>query len=280
MAGRKTKSDKRYVVVTDLDGSLLDHFSYSWQAAQPAIDLLKRKNIPLVYCTSKTRVELSYLQHRMKINSPFISETGGAIWFDPRIVDPKPPGARLIDGLYAVVLGERYRKLRKVLTNYRREHKLELLGFGDIDDDYAAKLCDVPRRIGPMVKRRDFDEPFFFETPPPERVIAQMYRDMKKLGLNIIRGGRFYHLVGQTDKGRAITALRKWYDRQPGPPVTIIGLGDSPNDISLFRAADIPILVKRFDGRYEPRVRASIKTRLAGAIGPVGWNQAILKLLE
>ena len=52
-----------------------------------------------------------------------------------------------------------------------------------------------------------------------------------------------------------------------------------PNDISLFEAVDIPILVKRHDGRYDPRVRAAIKTKLAGDIGPRGWNRAILKLL-
>ena len=37
-----------HVVVTDLDGCLLDARTYEWAAALPALDTLKRRAIPLV----------------------------------------------------------------------------------------------------------------------------------------------------------------------------------------------------------------------------------------
>lgn len=35
-----------YLVFTDLDGTLLDHDTYSWEAARPALDRLKRQQVP------------------------------------------------------------------------------------------------------------------------------------------------------------------------------------------------------------------------------------------
>jgi len=273
------KADSNIIVVTDLDGSLLDHFSYSWEPAVPAINLLKRRRIPLIFCTSKTRAELVYLQDRMGIDSPFISETGGAIWFRPEVVKTQPPGARSLAGMYAFVLGRSYRELRSALVGYREKHDLDMTGFGDLEADRVAELCNVPLDVAELVLQRDFDEPFFFNTPPPPGILEKMHRDFARQQMRIIQGGRFYHLVGQSDKGRGIKRLREWYQESLEQPVTIIGLGDSPNDIALFEASDIPVLIKRHDGKYHPLVREKSKTRLAGEIGPVGWNRAILKLL-
>ncbi|MFQ5696467.1 MAG: mannosyl-3-phosphoglycerate phosphatase, partial [Terriglobia bacterium] len=48
----------RLIVFTDLDATLLDHQTYSWAAAEPALRRLRLLGIPLVFCTSKTRAEV------------------------------------------------------------------------------------------------------------------------------------------------------------------------------------------------------------------------------
>ncbi|MCK5421566.1 MAG: HAD-IIB family hydrolase, partial [Deltaproteobacteria bacterium] len=68
------------MVFTDLDGTLLEHETYSSEAAIPAINALKEKNIPLIFCTSKTRAEIEEIQFQLKNIHPFISENGGAIF--------------------------------------------------------------------------------------------------------------------------------------------------------------------------------------------------------
>ncbi|MEE8044743.1 MAG: HAD-IIB family hydrolase, partial [Thermodesulfobacteriota bacterium] len=71
---------KKYIVFTDLDGTLLDHRNYSFLQAIPALDLLKEKNIPLIICTSKTKSEIEHYRTTLQNNFPFISENGGAIY--------------------------------------------------------------------------------------------------------------------------------------------------------------------------------------------------------
>lgn len=75
--------DRRIVVFTDLDGTLLDHATYRFDAALPALRLLKARQIPLVVCSSKTASEIEALRNRLRLSHPFISENGGAI-FVPR----------------------------------------------------------------------------------------------------------------------------------------------------------------------------------------------------
>ncbi|WP_257266835.1 HAD hydrolase family protein [Endozoicomonas sp. ONNA2] len=66
----------RLLVFTDLDGSLLDHDHYGWAAAQPALELLGEREIPVVFNTGKTLEEVLVIQRQMGIDQPFITENG------------------------------------------------------------------------------------------------------------------------------------------------------------------------------------------------------------
>jgi mannosyl-3-phosphoglycerate phosphatase len=72
----------RYIVFTDLDGTLLNHDNYDYTDALPGISLLKKSGIPLVFCSSKTRQEQEMLRGALNITDPFIVEDGGAIFID------------------------------------------------------------------------------------------------------------------------------------------------------------------------------------------------------
>src|SRR4029434_2576627 len=67
------------LVITDLDGTLLDHETYSWEAAHAAVDQLRRRDIPLILCTSKTRAETEDWRKELGNEHPFIVENGGAL---------------------------------------------------------------------------------------------------------------------------------------------------------------------------------------------------------
>lgn len=68
-----------WVVFTDLDETLLDRETYSFEAARAALSELARRRIPIVFCTSKTSAESLELQSRMGIDEPFAYENGGGI---------------------------------------------------------------------------------------------------------------------------------------------------------------------------------------------------------
>lgn len=66
------------VVFSDLDGALLDHETYEFDAARPALDRLRRDGVPLVLCTSKTRAEVEPIERRSTIDTRSLSRTAAA----------------------------------------------------------------------------------------------------------------------------------------------------------------------------------------------------------
>ena len=84
------KKRTRILIYTDLDGTLLDHHTYSFQKALPALAEIKKRSVPLILCSSKTKGEIEEYQKKLKVRHPFISENGGAI-FIPRLEQPTLP---------------------------------------------------------------------------------------------------------------------------------------------------------------------------------------------
>ncbi|MHC4359172.1 MAG: HAD-IIB family hydrolase [Planctomycetota bacterium] len=66
--------------------------------------------------------------------------------------------------------------------------------------------------------------------------------------------------------------------RQYDEPFVTVGIGDSLNDLPMLESVDIAVLVKGPEGKHEQRVTVDGLIRTE-AIGPRGWNDAVLKII-
>lgn len=268
---------KNPVVFTDLDGTLLEHHTYSFEAALPALRLLREKGIPLIICSSKTRKEIERYRQKLDNHHPFISENGGGIfipenYFGFKIADM---GVKTEEGTeYQILrLGANYADLRKAILELRAEG-YNVRGFGDMRADELAGIAGLSLDEARMAMERDFDEPFIFEGDG--RDISRLIVAVSAKGFNLTRG-RFLHILGDSDKGRAVSVLIKLFRREMDEVVSI-ALGDSPNDIPMLEAVDYPVVVRKPDGKYDPDINVQGLARAEG-IGPEGWNKAVIDLL-
>ncbi|MFQ5918142.1 MAG: HAD hydrolase family protein, partial [Candidatus Binatia bacterium] len=62
------------IIITDLDGTLLNRQTYLLRDAALALDLIEARNIPLIFCSSKTRAEQEVYRKQLRIDHPFIVE--------------------------------------------------------------------------------------------------------------------------------------------------------------------------------------------------------------
>jgi mannosyl-3-phosphoglycerate phosphatase len=72
------------IFFTDLNGTLLDHYRYSFDAAQEVLKKINVDKISLIFCSSKTRAEIEMWQKKLGNHYPFISENGGAILYSKK----------------------------------------------------------------------------------------------------------------------------------------------------------------------------------------------------
>jgi mannosyl-3-phosphoglycerate phosphatase len=283
-----------YLVFTDLDGTLLDHDTYGWEAASPALTQCRERGVPIILVSSKTRAEMDNLRRRMGLSMPFISENGGGIFF-PREAFPLPPegGAPAGDppglrppagtgsaeglGLWVISLGVSYPQLVQALGAIRRELDWPLRGFSDMGIEEISRLTGLGSKEARLAAMREYDEPFILEGSVPKD-LTPLYRGAEERGLLITSGGRFYHLQGKNDKGVAMERLLGWY-RSDHKGVVTIALGDSPNDFAMLERADIPVLIR--SQRTFPDLKHRIPgLRISGQSGPAGWNSVVSRILS
>jgi len=262
------------IVVTDLDGCLLDERTYRYDAALPALRALAERAVPLVLCSSKTRAEMLPLARALPATGPFIVENGGAIVV-PGGHLPRLAGRRDSDGYRHVVLGTGREALVRVLAEMAEAAGARVRGFSSMSVADLVALTGLDPEVAAQALRREYDEPFVLESGEEKRLA----RGAAARGLRLTTGGRFHHLLGPVDKGRALQRLMALYAAE-GLRFSSVALGDSPNDLTMLQAADRPIVVPRPVGRPHPVLAAALPAaEVAPEPGPAGWNSAVLAVL-
>ena len=132
------------IIFTDLDGTLLDHHSYSFEAASEALAEIKSRDYPLVLISSKTAAEIQDIQQQLAIASPFISENGAAVyWYDK-------------GSLKSQVFAPTRKQLLATIHALRLEHDYQFVGFADCTTESIVGMTGLDlESAGRAANRRD-----------------------------------------------------------------------------------------------------------------------------
>ncbi|MDF1762654.1 MAG: HAD-IIB family hydrolase [Oleibacter sp.] len=248
------------VVMTDLDGTLLDHDTYSTVKAAPTLKRLHELRIPLIFNTSKTHAEVKTLKQDMDIRYPHVCENGSAIYLD----DYHKP----------VILGSKIKDIIKVLAQLRRDGFL-FRSFNDMPASEVTAITGLTLNKSTLAKARVATEPMLWQGNDAERV--QFQAALGDHDLKLLKGGRFWHVMGPTDKSEGVHFLRQHYQSLWQRSPIIIALGDGENDRAMLEAADFPIVIP---GKHATLTLKNTNTRTAIHHGPKGWHDELAPLIE
>jgi mannosyl-3-phosphoglycerate phosphatase len=269
----------RTLVFTDLDGTLLDQKSYSWAGASQALEQLRRQNIPLIFCTSKTQTEVKAIRRAIGNTHPFIVENGGAIIIPAGYFpDVAPFGTKA--KAFTMIIGRPYQELVRELRRLSQDTGIAVRGFHQMSDQELARETGLTVREAHMARQRETGEPFLFRDATAAEIRA-FSRKAQARGYSALRGGRFWHLSGGCDKGLALSVLIGFFRTAWQTRIITVALGDSGNDLPMFRLVDRPILIPKLDGSFASEViQAMPRIRRARKSGPEGWAAAVLDALR
>jgi mannosyl-3-phosphoglycerate phosphatase len=261
------------IVFTDLDGSLLDSETYSWEPARPALELLERLGVPWVLVSSKTLREMEQLREDMAHRHPFVVENGGAAFIPAGYFGAPVAGVERRDGYEVLEWGTPYPDLVRALRAAAAATQCPVTGFHEMTGQALSATTGLPPARAALALQRAYDEAF---SVPDRTKVRGLLDAIEGLRLRWTHGGRFYHICGNNDKATAVTALTRLFAKQHGS-VTTIGLGDSLNDLPLLRVVDIPVFIR---SRRPPSIHfRAIGAHYTRSAGPKGWNEAVTALL-
>lgn len=267
---------EKLIIFSDLDGTLLDHNTYSYEPAKPALELIALNEIPLILTSSKSMAEIVEIQQALGMSHPFIVENGGAICMPRGYFEPQK-NRTLIGNLEVEFLGPAYEEILQMLAEVRKQVGFRFKGFNDMPLETIVALTGLPPAKAEKAKSRLCSEPLVWEDTSEH--LQEFMGILEKKGLKLLKGGRFYHLMGNTDKGKATSHILDLFKiKFPNDQFQTIGIGDSPNDIDMLNEVNIPVLVQRPDGTY---IDVPFRKEVihADGKGPTGWNKAMMEIL-
>lgn len=258
----------RLLVFTDLDGTLLDHDTYRWQAAEPALERLRQANIPVVLNSSKTASEMRGIRAALNNHHPFIVENGAAV------VIPANCFGTVAEQV--VNFGASREQVLSVLSGLRSEG-YQFRGFADMSVDELRRLTGLSATSAEQAKDRQGTEPVLWEGSDEE--LSTFTEKLAAANLRLVQGGRFFHVMGDFDKADGVRFLLGKYREHYGQePLVTVALGDSPNDQRMLESVNIPVIIR---GVQSDLVQLTSERHAMRSLkpGPEGWNECVLNIL-
>lgn len=267
----------RWLVVTDMDGSLLNHHNYDYSAAVPLLEKLQQAQIPVILNTSKTYAELQQWVTELGISHPFIVENGSAIfvpksYFPQSYIDQYLADAQIHDDYLVLAIGEPIERL----NDFVKKINPPAINFTRCSVEQAIELTGLSEDNARLAQTRLFSVPLSFEHGEQEEKFT---RQARIAGFNCLKGGRFLHLQGYCNKGFSMQTLKQLYQGNHELAFGLIVLGDSNNDQAMLDHADVPVVVNS-PGSQTLKFKHPENVIFTKQPAPEGWVEGVTSAFQ
>ena len=262
-----------FILISDLDGTLLGHHNFDFGLIKSDIINLLDSGHLLVLASSKTKAEIESFCQELGRSVPFIYENGAGV-----------ENFSLISGCETPLnIHQNPKAIRTdaLLTIWERHIPLDLKSrcyfVKDMDRGAQQACLGLGTTALDRAMKRGFSLPFTF---------SGFASDLQKLkylaanaGLSVQEGGRVFNLSGFHDKADYLPAIRKCVSKSKNTPV-VIGLGDSKNDIKMLKQADVSCVIPNENGYFLNLGNGNYPTIIAPRAAPLGWLDAVMEALS
>jgi len=250
------------------------------RGAEEALQELERRQVPLVFASRGTRMEVEFVRRKLDNRHPFITENGGGLFVPEGYFRQRIPESETIRHYHRISLARPYAKTCAALDEVAEEAGVEVVGFHNMSAREVAENYGLPPRMAELARLREYDEPFFFagEEAAASRRLAEAARAS---GWQITRSERFWLFSSGADVKAAVDRLMELFRTARHARVRSVAIGWNRHQLALLSAAGRAILLPAPDGAYDEELAERLPAaRRAGAPGPAGWNAAVMELLE
>ncbi|MEI6897764.1 MAG: HAD-IIB family hydrolase [Psychromonas sp.] len=269
--------NKKTLIFTDLDGTLLDHYTYQSDDAKETIVTLKQSDIAIIANSSKTLPEILAIRQQLNLPDPFIIENGAAVYIPVNYFNRQPTDTKLQGEFWVKEFTQQKEHWLSLLNQQAQRFSDAYQGFSQMDNKQLAKLTGLNLEQATRAKQRQYGEPVNWLGNA--QLKTEFIGMMRSLGANMLQGGRFLHISGFCDKGKAQHWLAEQYAKEtPQQKIISIALGDSENDIAMLEQATIAVLIRSPVHDF-PMLKRTLDIYHSRQYGPAGWAECLHEIL-
>ena len=268
---------KNILIVTDLDGTLLNFKNFEYKSILPFINTLNSKGAEIVISSSKCYKEIIHINNGLNLISPFIVENGSAIYFPKKTFSKKPKNSNIKDNYWQLTLGITIEEIsKKIKNNIFKEYLKYVLFLKNMTKLQQSYYTGLKSDSLDFTLHREYSEPLIWMGT--NQALENFKKALNEEGMNINTGARLLYLTGLSSKGDALVELLselknlKYFNNSE--EIISIACGDSRNDKSMLEISDYAVVI-RLPDKKNIALRRTTNVFNSKKVAPIGWKETL-----
>jgi predicted mannosyl-3-phosphoglycerate phosphatase (HAD superfamily) len=185
-------------------------FLHGFEGFQAELDELE---IPCVWVTGKSRVQLDDPRRRVSHTEPFFAEDGCGVYLPEDYFHLKPSSKTVRLARYTCIpIAKQQPAAEEALESLAEESGVPVVPLRTLSPRELAQNVGLPNQEAELARQRDFDELFFF-AGAAEADIARFRSLAAQRNYTLREQGMFWSLAVEPDIKRCIREIGDLYDR-------------------------------------------------------------------
>lgn len=211
---------------------------------------LEHAAIPIVWTTSRSRIQMDEPLRRLGHRHPFIAEDGCGAYIPEGYYNLRPEKTVRFARFTCIPIAQVLPAASEALETLSEESGVPVVPLRSLSPRELSQNLNLPEREAEFARQRDFDAPFFF-AGASDADIGRFRSLAAERKLVLRQHGVQWSLSLGANVGRAVRELSKLYERVMRLRPSYVAIAPPEESAELFPACDRRMLLTR-KGSHKP----------------------------
>lgn len=203
---------------------------------------LDHAGIPVVWVSSRTRLQLDDPRRKTGHSHPFIAEDGCGAYLPEDYFHLRPGKTVRLGRFTCIPVAERQPAAEQALEELADAAGVQAVPLRSLSPRELAQNADLPSREAELLRQPDFDE-LFFLAGASDADVARLKAEAEARNLQLREHGVLWSLAVGASVKKCVQELTKLYDRALRYHAASLAIATSSDAPALFPACDRRILL-------------------------------------
>lgn len=235
---------------------------------------LEHAGVPLVWVSSRTRLQLDDPRRKLGHTHPFIAEGGCGVYLPEGYFHLRPAKTMRLGRFTCIPLAEPQAAASEALEELSADTGVPVVTLASLRPRELAQNLGLPAREAELARHRDFDEPFFIAGSSREDV-ERFAAEARQRKAQLRQNGTLWSLAVGADVRACVRELAKLYERALRSHPVVLGIATAAEAKELFPACDRTILLTETAPESESDPQGGRASKEMPLSAPDVWDRVL-----
>jgi len=236
---------------------------------------LDHANVPMIWVTTRTRLQIDEPRRKVGHSHPFIAEGGSGVYLPEGYFNLRPDKSLRLGRFTCIPVAEPQPAASEALEELAANTGVAVVPLRSLSPRELSQNSGLPPRESELVRQRDFDELFFFAGASDQEVDHFLAQGRARKLLFRKDGPLWSVAVGASLK-TCVRELEKLYQRSLRSRPVVVGMATYADDAAeLFAACARTILLTSERGEAIDSAKAGHGGRKVPLDSSDAWDQVL-----